>query len=58
MGTDPTLFLAAGYGITWIGLLVYAWRVERRLGDARSVVDEMRDEERVSHGGTGGDERS
>lgn len=58
MGADPTPFLATGYGLTWIALFVYAWRVERRLGDARRAMDEMRDDEGVWHGEPGGDDRS
>lgn len=37
---DATGFLVAGYGLTWAALLVYAWRVERRLDDARRSLDE------------------
>ena len=42
---DATAFLVAGYGLTWVALFVYAWRVERRLEEARRAVDAMDENE-------------
>ena len=32
-------FLAAGFGLTWLVLVVYAWRLEARIGRVRDRMD-------------------
>lgn len=47
-------FLIAGFGLTWIVLAVYAWRLEARLGSARDRRERRGSEaQRVETPGSG-----
>lgn len=41
---DAAGFLIAGYGLTWAALLIYTWRIERRLEEARRDLDGGKEE--------------
>ena len=38
---DGTPFLIAGYGLTWVALVWYVWRLERRAREARRALDSV-----------------
>lgn len=38
---DATTFLIAGFLLTWGAVAWYAWRLERRLEEARSFLDSL-----------------
>ena len=55
---DSVPYLVVGFGLTWGVVLVYAWRLESRLGSARERLErhgESGSRVRPADGGTPGD---